>query len=168
MRTVFNRALLVSAVLGLAVAGCGRGNDATIHTCEPENACSCTDTSASRDVLCTCVGGSSCSIDGDNIEFACDGNASCSYTCGENCLFNCVGTTGCEVHSGDGGHILCTGTTTCDVHCYGDCTVDSPGTSSSIVRCLAEADGAVCTITSCTATDCGDGVYACRTPCPTD
>jgi hypothetical protein len=164
MRTLSIRAFLISAVL--AAAGCGSSTTAEIHSCEPENACTCTDTSTERDLLCTCSGGATCSIDGDNIEFSCDGNAGCNYACGDNCLYNCVGTTVCEVHSGDNGEVLCTGTTTCDVHCEGDCTVSSPGTSSTILRCLNEAAGAVCEITDCNATDCGDGVYTCRTACP--
>jgi hypothetical protein len=150
--------------LGLAAAACG-GDDAEVEFCEPEGACECTD-GVERETACVCVGGSTCSVDGDDIEFSCDGNADCSLVCGTNCLITCPGTTQCTVDVGDGAVVDCPGTASCDVLCRGDCEVAVAGAADAIVTCEAEADGAVCDFTGCSPTDCGDGVYACRTACP--
>jgi hypothetical protein len=85
-------------------------------------------------------------------------------TCGTNCLITCPGTTSCTVDVQDQASISCPGTATCDVLCYGSCTVQMAGAAKSIVRC--EDETATCEIQGCQATDCGDGVYACRMDCP--
>jgi hypothetical protein len=154
------RALLLSFV----VAACG-GSGAEVEFCEPTEACDCVE-GVERDTACVCVGGSTCSILGDSIEFSCDGNADCSLVCGTNCLISCPGTTTCTVDVGDDAIVSCPGTASCDILCRGDCAVDVAGTASAVVRCEAEADGAVCSLTSCSPTSCGGGVYACRTSCP--
>jgi hypothetical protein len=112
------------------------------------------------------LGGSDCSIDGDNIEFQCEGNAACSLTCGDDCLITCPGTTTCTVDVGDDAEITCPGTASCDITCHGDCTVSIAGTASAIIRCVNEDDGAVCAASGCALTDCGGGVKACRSGCP--
>ena len=151
--------------MGFLVAGCGDDSDAEIQMCLPENACSCTD-GVERDTSCTCVGGASCSVEGDSIEFQCEGNATCNLSCGTDCLVTCPGTTSCTVEVGDGAVIVCPGTASCDVTCNGDCLVEMSGNADSIVRCVNEADGAVCQVTGCSATDCGNNVDACNTACP--
>lgn len=153
------------AATAIALAGCGNDGDAEVRECTPENACTCTD-GVERDLSCSCTGGSTCSIDGDDIEFACDGNAACGLVCGANCLITCPGTTSCTVDTGDDGVVSCPGTAFCDITCREDCTVDIAGTAEAIVTCELEAEGAVCDVVGCNLTDCGGGVYACRTECP--
>lgn len=154
-------------LLALGAPGCdddGNGN-VQVHECTPEGACTCTE-GTQRETACSCEGGSSCVVTGDNIEFACDGNAACGLDCGTNCLVTCPGTTSCTVAVGDDAVVVCPGTATCDITCRADCTVDMSGTSRAVVHCAGEADGATCTFTGCAVTDCGDHVYACRTDCP--
>jgi hypothetical protein len=152
-------------LLLVLVMSCG-GDEAEVESCEPENACSCTD-GVDRETACVCAGGASCSISGDNIEFSCDGNADCNLACGDDCLITCPGTTTCTVDVGDNAVISCPGTASCDVLCQGDCEVDVGGNADAIVTCVDEANGAICEITGCSATSCGDGVYACGVGCPT-
>ncbi len=128
----------------LAGIGCG-GGDAEVAACEPEGACYCED-GVERATACFCEGGSNCSVEGDDIEFQCEGNAACGLTCGTNCLVTCPGTTSCTVEVGDGGVVICPGTASCDVTCLGDCTVQVDGAASATVDCVNEASGAVCTI----------------------
>ncbi len=127
----------------LAAVGCG--GSAEVRTCDPESACTCTD-GVERATACTCAGGSSCTIDGDDIEFQCEGNAACGLTCGADCLITCPGTTSCTVTVGDRGEVTCPGTATCDITCLGDCTVDVAGAATANVDCVHEADGAVCMV----------------------
>lgn len=160
--------LLLSAFAAaplLACGGDGGGSGAEVLECEPAGSCSC-GPGTERPTACTCNGGSSCEIDGNDIEFQCQGNAACGMSCGTNCLITCPGTTSCTVEVEDDGIVSCPGTATCEVLCHGDCTVEMTGTAGSIVRCAGEADGAACDITGCSATDCGDGVHACRMDCP--
>jgi hypothetical protein len=158
------RAMAMASSVAVALS-CG-GNSTKVETCEPEGACSCTE-GMQRDTACVCVGGSSCSISGDSIEFSCDGNANCSLSCGDDCLITCPGTTTCTVDSGDDAVVICPGTATCDVTCRADCTVDVAGNASVIVRCLGADLGATCTMTGCSSpTDCGDGISTCRQSCP--
>ncbi len=139
-----HKSLPMVALLVLLAAGCGRG-DAEVEFCEPEDACFCTD-GVERETLCVCEGGSDCFIDGDDIEFECEGNAACGLSCGENCLVTCPGTTSCTVEVGHGGEVHCPGTATCDIACYGDCQVHVDGAATATVDCVNEADGAICEI----------------------
>jgi hypothetical protein len=136
-----------------------------VQECRPEGACTC-EAGVERATRCTCEGGSSCTVLGNDIEFACEGNAACGLDCGTDCLVSCPGTTSCTVVVGDDAVVVCPGTATCDVTCRADCAVEMSGASRAVVRCEAEAGGAVCTLTSCAIEDCGGGVYACRTSCP--
>lgn len=106
-------------------------------------------------------------LDGNQIEFQCQGNAGCGMTCGTDCLITCPGTTTCTVDIGDGSIVSCPGTATCDVRCHGDCIVQMAGAARSIVRCEKADEGAECIVEGCTPVDCGNGVRACRTACPT-
>jgi hypothetical protein len=153
-----------AALILIVLTACG-GDEADVEACEPESACSCTD-GVERDTACVCVGGATCSISGDSIEFSCDGNADCNLECGTDCLITCPGTTSCTIDVGDGGIVTCPGTASCDVVCRGDCEVDVGGNADAIVRCEDEANGAVCTLSGCSATSCGDGLYACGIACP--
>lgn len=159
--------LLVVACLPWVATACGGGGGggggAAVYECEPADACSC-GPGNERPTACTCSGGSTCEIDGDGIEFHCQGNANCGLACGTNCLVTCPGTTSCSVEVGNDGHVSCPGTATCQVACRGDCTVAMTGNARSTVRC--ESEDANCEITGCDATDCGDGVFACRMDCP--
>jgi hypothetical protein len=138
--------------------------DGEVVACEPEGACDCRE-GEDRPTACTCQGGSTCRIDADHIEFDCEGNAGCELACGNDCLITCPGTTRCEVHVGDGAEISCPGTATCNVVCAGDCAVQVTGAARATVTC--EAEGAECEIRGCPATtDCGGGVFACKTACP--
>ncbi|MFW6023353.1 MAG: hypothetical protein ACOC9O_01290, partial [Myxococcota bacterium] len=92
--------LALSMALGLA--GCGNDDGAEVKECMPEDACTCTE-GTERETQCSCTGGSTCTVDGDNIEFACDGNAACGLNCGDDCLITCPGTTSCTVSTGDEG-----------------------------------------------------------------
>jgi hypothetical protein len=168
------RSLLVTLVaslgIGLTFAGCGGGSGgggggAHVAECSPANACSC-GPGVDRPTACTCGGGSTCEIDGDAIEFQCQGNAACGMNCGTDCLITCPGTTSCTVDVGDRGEISCPGTATCEIRCRANCTVEMTGTARSTVYCDGAADGATCEINGCNATDCGDGIYACRMACP--
>jgi hypothetical protein len=141
--TLFAGFFAALAFLGIS---CGDDHgDAEVHECSPEGACSCSE-GTERDTACVCTGGSSCSVDGDNIEFACEGNADCSLSCGDDCLITCPGTTTCTVDVGEGAVIECPGTASCDVTCHGDCTVHVAGAATATVDCVNEADGAVCTV----------------------
>lgn len=158
--------LLLFACLSLVATACGgdgEGGSAVVRECEPADACSC-GPGVDRPTACTCNGGSSCEIEGDDIEFQCQGNAACGMTCGTDCLITCPGTTSCSVDVDDGGIVSCPGTATCEVICRGDCTVEMTGTARSTLRC--EAEDATCEVTGCDVTDCGDGVFACRMDCP--
>jgi hypothetical protein len=138
-----HKSLLIAALLVLLTAGCG--SSAEVQFCEPEDSCYCTD-GVERETLCVCEGGSDCLIDGDNIEFECEGNAACGLSCGENCLVTCPGTTSCTVEVGHGGVVNCPGTARCEIACYGDCQVYVDGAATAIVDCVNEADGAICEI----------------------
>ena len=151
------------AVLVFLLAACG--GDGEVETCEPENACTCTD-GVARDTACVCNGGSTCTITGDSIEFSCGGNAACGLVCGTDCLITCPGTTTCTVDVGDDAEITCPGTASCDVLCRADCTVDVAGNADALVHCDAEDTGSTCTVTGCSPMSCGNGVYACSTGCP--
>lgn len=163
------RLLVGAVVLGsLAfVGGCGDddGTGAAVVECMPEGACMC-GPGNERPIACSCAGGSSCVLDGNEIEFQCQGNAGCGMSCGTDCLVTCPGTTQCTVEVGDRGIVSCPGTATCDIVCHGDCTVQMAGAARSTIRCEHEADGAECVIEGCQPTDCGDGVWACGTACP--
>ena len=150
-------------VLAFQVTGCDREGDAQIYECTPEGACSC-EPGVERTTRCTCVGGSDCVVEGDSIEFLCEGNAACGLTCGTTCLITCPGTTSCSVLAGDDAVVVCPGTATCDITCLGDCSVSMDGASRAVVHCAG--DGAACEFSGCSPTDCGDGVHACRTACP--
>jgi hypothetical protein len=144
MRTTFVTGFFVFVALG--GFGCGSDHDdAEVRECLPEGACFCTE-GVERETACVCEGGSSCSIDGDNIEFECDGNAACGLTCGVNCLVTCPGTTTCTVEVGDDAIISCPGTATCNITCLEDCTVEVAGAANATVDCVKEAEGAVCTV----------------------
>ncbi len=138
------KSLLMAALIAFIATGCGRG-DAEVQACEPEGACYCTD-GTERETLCVCEGGSDCSVDGDDIEFECEGNAACGLSCGEYCLVTCPGTTSCTADVGHGAVVECPGTATCDIACYGDCEVFVDGAASAEVDCVNEAEGAVCEI----------------------
>ena len=140
MSTIQRLALAASFVLLVAC-----GDSAEVRECTPEGACTCVD-GTERDIACSCVGGSSCVIEGDDIEFQCEGNASCGMTCGDNCLVTCPGTTSCTVTVGEGGVVSCPGTASCDITCLGDCTVTVAGAASATVDCVNEAEGAICTV----------------------
>lgn len=137
------KSVLVAVVVTLIAMGCG--SDAEVKECLPEGSCSCTD-GVERDTACVCVGGSDCSIDGDNIEFQCDGNASCGLTCGNDCLVICPGTTICTVEVGDDAVVNCPGTATCNIRCLEDCTVNVAGAADATVECVNEDNGAVCIV----------------------
>ncbi len=137
------RFLFLSALAVFVTAACGGGGE--VRECEPEGACFCTE-GTERETLCVCEGGSDCSIDGDNIEFECDGNAACGLACGEDCLVTCPGTTSCTVEVGDGAVVSCPGTSTCHVTCFGDCEINVDGAASAEVDCVHEDQGAVCEI----------------------
>jgi hypothetical protein len=157
------RIMMKAALFLIAIAACGGDHD--VKACDPSSACTCMD-GVDRDTACVCAGGSTCTVDGDSIEFTCDGNAGCNLVCGNDCLITCPGTTMCTVELGDKGVVTCPGTAQCDVLCHADCSVSVAGTADAIVRCENEATGATCTITGCTPTDCGNGVHACGTACP--
>jgi len=150
-------------ILILVMAACG--DDAEVKTCMPENACTCMD-GIDRDTACVCAGGATCTVEGDNIEFSCDGNAACNLTCGANCLITCPGTTTCTVEVDDDAVVTCPGTASCDVLCHGDCQVNVAGNADAIVRCEKEASGAMCTVMCGGAMNCGNGVYTCSKACP--
>ena len=156
------RAALIPILILLAACG----GDAEVEACEPASACSCMD-GAERDTACVCAGGATCTIEGDSIEFSCDGNADCKLGCGADCLITCPGTTTCTVDVGDNAVVTCPGTASCEVFCRADCDVDVAGNADAIVRCEDEANGATCRITGCSPTSCGNGLYACGTACPT-
>jgi hypothetical protein len=151
--------------LAFALASCNCDGGATVRECAPESACMCTE-GTMRATSCACAGGSTCTIDGDDIEFACDGNAACGLNCGTNCLITCPGTTSCTVSTGDEGDVTCPGTASCDITCLADCRISIAGNATAVVRCEGESSGASCDVTGCTLTDCGGGIYACRTSCP--
>ena len=157
-------ALFALCLLALSCGGKDRrGEGATIEECEPANSCSC-EPGVERDTLCRCSGGSECEIDGDGIEFQCDGNAGCGMTCGTDCLITCPGTTTCDVDVGNGAEISCPGTATCNVTCHGSCQLSMAGAARSVLICNDAA--ADCQMGGCNPTDCGDGVFACGTSCP--
>lgn len=156
------RMLLWTSSLSLFLA-CSDSDDAEVTACEPENACQCTD-GTERDTACVCVGGSTCSIEGNSIEFSCQGNAACGLSCGTDCLITCPGTTMCTVATGDDAVVECPGTASCDVTCHGDCTVNVAGAAKAVLRCTEE--NASCELAGCSATDCGNGIWACKTACP--
>lgn len=137
------KSVLIALTFVLLAVGCA--SDADVRDCEPEGACYCSE-GEERETLCTCEGGSTCSIDGDNIEFECGGNAACGLTCGEDCLITCPGTTSCTVEVGDGAEVICPGTATCDITCFGDCVVEVDGAASAQVDCVNEDDGAICEV----------------------
>lgn len=139
--------------------------EAEIEECEPADACSC-EAGVERETRCTCVGGSTCEIAGDSIEFQCEGNADCGMTCGDDCLLTCPGTTRCDVVTGSEAVIECPGTASCYVTCSGSCELNIAGAARGLLTCEdAEAD---CSFNGCEPTDCGEGVFACRVDCPDD
>lgn len=160
-RRLTHGSLLVLWTLVTTPFGCG--SDAHIEACEPENACSC-GPGTERETSCSCTGGSSCEIEGDDIEFRCDGNAGCGMSCGNDCLITCPGTTTCDIEVGDDGVIECPGTATCNVVCHGSCALSLAGAARAVLTC--EDDAAACEMSGCQATDCGNGVFACRAECP--
>lgn len=141
-----------------STASCG-SDDVDILECTGE--CEC-DQSTST---CSCLGGTDCTVEGGvNVTLICEGNARCDLECGAGCQVECPGTAGCAATMGDDSTGICNGSGTCDYTCLGDCTVDCPGVSSCTVQC---AEGATCDITSCTQQeDCGGGLLACRSACP--
>lgn len=150
----------IAVAVGPLVLGCG--GQAAIEECDPPGACSC-EPGKERETSCSCHGGSTCSIQGDGIEFSCDGNASCDMECGADCLIRCPGTSSCEVTTGAGSIVRCPGTASCDVTCVGDCKVEVSGAADVRLTCAEDAE---CVMEGCKATECGDGVSVCRTDCP--
>lgn len=155
----------VMSVLGFAIVlspSCG--DDDPVEVLECTGTCSCEEETRS----CSCQGGSECVVGAaSDVTLVCEGNASCDLECGVRCHVECPGTAGCAAAMGDDSTAICNGTGTCEYTCGGDCQIDCPGASACIVRC---AEGATCEVTSClgpSLVDCGDGVLACRTDCPT-
>jgi hypothetical protein len=60
--------------------------------------------------------------------------------------------------------IDCPGTAECYVTCLGSCTLSMAGASRSTLIC--DDPAADCAMEGCSATDCGDGVFTCRSDCP--
>ena len=130
--------LTFAMVFALLMVNCG--SEDPILECEGE--CSCDyDTRE-----CSCAGGTTCTLEGDDVTFYCDGNASCDLTCGLYCHVVCPGTTGCTTTLGDGSSAECQGTATCDFTCEGDCDISCGGTSNCSVECHedCEQDGLSC------------------------
>jgi hypothetical protein len=159
--TMWARAALLVSALGLIA--CGPDDGAEIEECDPPGACSC-EPGTERETSCSCTGGSECVIEGDSIEFHCDGNAGCGMTCGTDCLITCPGTTSCDVVVDEAAVIDCPGTAECYVTCLGSCTLSMAGASRSTLIC--DDPAADCAMEGCSATDCGDGVFTCRSDCP--
>jgi hypothetical protein len=158
---LFEGAAVIAAVV---MSGCG-GDDGQPTILDCTGTCSCdADTRT-----CSCSGGTDCTITGageGGVTLVCEGNAECNLACGVGCHVQCPGTAGCVADMGDDSDAVCNGTGHCDYTCRGDCAADCPGSSECIVRCAA---GSTCTVTSCAGAslvDCGNGVQACRTPCP--
>lgn len=78
----------IAVAVGPLVLGCG--GQAAIEECDPPGACSC-EPGKERETSCSCHGGSTCSIQGDGVEFSCDGNADCDMECGADCLIEVSG-----------------------------------------------------------------------------
>ncbi|HEX2881834.1 MAG TPA: hypothetical protein VHO25_20050 [Polyangiaceae bacterium] len=103
-------------------------------------------------------------VDGGNASCDCVGDIQCQFNCGSNCEVTCAGSEGCVATVGPDSSGACQAGGSCDFTCEGDCTFRCAGSSSCVVHC---APGADCAITSCpNQVDCGDGVLACRTDCP--
>ncbi len=146
----------------LVLLSCSDKKKKKVEVLECTGSCVCDEETRT----CTCEGGTDCVLQGDaaGVTFSCDGNATCSLSCGTECHVECPGTAGCEASLGDDSTAVCNGTGNCFYECRGDCVVDCPGASRCTVDCAA---GATCEITSCPqVNDCGDGVQACRTTCP--
>lgn len=159
-------ALALGLFVSVAVAACSDDEgDAEVEYCEPEGACSCME-GVERETACTCNGGSTCEIEGNSIEFQCQGNAGCGMSCGDDCLITCPGTTSCDIDVGNRAEINCPGTASCNVSCRGSCSLQMAGAARALLTC--EDPDADCTMDGCRAEDCGDGVFACGMDCPAD
>lgn len=133
------------------------------HTCEGD--CEC----AGNDCICPAAG--DCTLDcTEDCDLQCAGSGACDFACDVGCNARCTGNGACVVDAGDDSTVDCPGNGSCDIACHGDCDV-SCTMGSCIVRCLAEDDGAMCSLTGCPSdvVDCPDHpdhVRICGGSCP--
>jgi hypothetical protein len=104
--------LSLSLLLGLALQGCGGG----------EEYCSGKSCSCPADKTCAFA---ACDPSTSNCNFACDPGSTCSGKCGAGCQVSCSGKS-CTVEAGEGSDISCSAGA-CNITCTGKCNVAGLG-----------------------------------------